>query len=228
MEIETLRAKLEKVKEKGYVLSLRRGNTGIGYTLETLLGVEENNIKLPDLGTIELKSKRKSAATPVTMFTFNSGAWKMPQKETIQKYGYRDKQNRQALKCFVTTSVNAQGLFVSIENDVLMLRHADGTVIAEWEGADLASYFKAKLPSLALVLADTKMVDGKEAFHYTEAYLLTNPTENSLLKSIEEGVILIDVRMHLNPNGSVRNRGTAFRIKEINLISCFADRIKLL
>ncbi len=55
MEIETLRTKLEQVKEMGYVISLRRGNTGIGYTLETLLGIAENNIKLPDFGTIEVK-----------------------------------------------------------------------------------------------------------------------------------------------------------------------------
>ena len=207
---------------------MRRGNTGIGYTLETLLGIAENNIKLPDFGIIELKSKRKNVSTPVTMFTFNSGAWKLSQKETIQKYGYKDKQNRQALKCFVTTSVNAQGLFVKVENDSLILSHTDKTVIAEWKGIDLASYFKAKLPALALVLADTTTIDGREAFHYDEAYLLSNPTEDTLLESIEKGVILVDLRMHLNSNGGVRNRGTAFRIKEANLVNCFAVRIKLL
>ena len=42
----------------GYVVSLRNGNTGIGYTLETLLGLEENNLKTPDFGDIELKSQR--------------------------------------------------------------------------------------------------------------------------------------------------------------------------
>lgn len=228
MEVEILRAKLQKVKEMGFVVSLRRGNTGIGYTLETLLGIAENNIKLPDFGTIELKSKRKTASTPVTMFTFNSGAWRLPQKDAILKYGYKDKQNRFALKCFVTTSANAQGLSVAVENDVLKLRHADGTVVAEWQGADLAAYFRAKLPALALVLADAVTINGKEAFCYNEAYLLSNPTENTLLQSIEQGVILIDLRMHLNPNGSVRNRGTAFRIKETDLIDCFADKIKLL
>jgi hypothetical protein len=62
MEKNTLRNKLQKVKKMGYVVSMRKGNTGIGYTLETLLGIAENNIKLPDLGTIELKSKRKNAS----------------------------------------------------------------------------------------------------------------------------------------------------------------------
>lgn len=228
MKIKDLQLKLQKIKEKGFIPSLRKSNTGIGYTLETLLEVKENNIKLPDLGTIELKSKRKNVTTPVTMFTFNSGVWKLSQKETIEKYGYQDKKNRQALKCFVTTSVNPQGLYLNVENDKLKLFHTDGTAIAEWQGADLVRYFNAKMPSLALVLADARKVDGKEEFHYEEAFLLTDPTEDTLLKSIEEGIILVDLRMHLNPSGSVRNRGTAFRVKEVNLASCFATRIKLL
>ena len=57
MEVKTLQEKLKAVKEKGYVVSLRKGNTGIGYTLETLLGIAENNIKLPDFGTVESLGK---------------------------------------------------------------------------------------------------------------------------------------------------------------------------
>lgn len=228
MEINELKLKLEKIKEMGFVPTMRRNSTGIGYTLETLLEIKENNIKLPDLGEIELKSKRKNVTTPVTMFTFNSGAWKLSQKETIEKYGYKDKSNRQALKCFVSTTPNPQGLFLKVENDAVKLFHSDGTHIAEWQGTDLVRYFKAKMPSLALVLAESKVEEGKEHFYFQEAFLLSEPTENTLLASINEGIILIDLRMHLNPNGSVRNRGTAFRIKEANLANCFAVRIKLL
>ncbi|MDR1216690.1 MAG: MvaI/BcnI family restriction endonuclease [Treponema sp.] len=35
--------KFQAIKNMGYVPSLRRGPTGIGYTLETLLGIAENN-----------------------------------------------------------------------------------------------------------------------------------------------------------------------------------------
>ena len=50
--------KLSEIKKRGYVKSLRRGPTGIGYTLETLLGIDENNVSTPDLGEIELKAQR--------------------------------------------------------------------------------------------------------------------------------------------------------------------------
>ena len=40
MDITELKDKLSEIHRRGYIVSLRRGNTGIGYTLETLLGVD--------------------------------------------------------------------------------------------------------------------------------------------------------------------------------------------
>ena len=89
MDIVQLKEKLSEIKQTGYIVSKRRGNTGIGYTLETLLELRENNLQTPDLGNIELKSQRNGVSNRVTMFTFNKGAWKINQRELIQKYGLR-------------------------------------------------------------------------------------------------------------------------------------------
>ena len=43
MDLVELTEKLSAIKQVGYVVSLRRGNTGIGYTLESLLELKENN-----------------------------------------------------------------------------------------------------------------------------------------------------------------------------------------
>lgn len=46
----------------------RRGNDGsAGNTLEDLLGVDENNLKIPDWGDIELKTKRAESQALVTL-----------------------------------------------------------------------------------------------------------------------------------------------------------------
>ena len=46
----------------------RKGNDGsVGNTLEDLLGVSENNLKLPDWGDIELKTKQKESQSLVTL-----------------------------------------------------------------------------------------------------------------------------------------------------------------
>ena len=40
--------RLKAIKEMGYIKTHRAGNTGIGKTLEDLLGIEENNIPGPN------------------------------------------------------------------------------------------------------------------------------------------------------------------------------------
>lgn len=57
-----LKGKLKMIKDMGWVASKRKGNTGIGYTLETFLGIKENNLKDPDFGDVELKSQRKDVS----------------------------------------------------------------------------------------------------------------------------------------------------------------------
>ena len=51
--IDEIKKRLTAIKKMGYVKSLRKGPTGIGYTLETLLEIDENNISSPDFGEIE-------------------------------------------------------------------------------------------------------------------------------------------------------------------------------
>ncbi len=43
---------LKKIFERGFIKSLRSNNTGIGYTLETILGIKENNDAEPDFTNV--------------------------------------------------------------------------------------------------------------------------------------------------------------------------------
>ena len=148
--------KLNALRQRGYVVSLRRGNTGIGYTLESLLGIDENNLKLPDLGGVELKSQRNGVSNRVTMFTFNRGAWKLKQRQLIETYGYVDTEGRPSLYCTVSIHPNNQGLFLRVKQNDIRLYQLDKTLIAEWHGEHLVSTFKKKMPALVMVYADTR------------------------------------------------------------------------
>ena len=68
-ELEKFILGFEKVRDMGFVKSHRSHNTGIGKTLEDLMGVEENNIVGPDFGNIEIKSQRAFSGSKVTLFT---------------------------------------------------------------------------------------------------------------------------------------------------------------
>ena len=51
----------KKIKEMGFVPSLRKGSTGIGYTLETMLRITENNAAASDIEGAELKTHRHNS-----------------------------------------------------------------------------------------------------------------------------------------------------------------------
>lgn len=57
-EIKTLQQQFLKIKEHGWIKSVRNGSTGIGMTLEHLLCLEENGLEIPDYGVFEIKTKR--------------------------------------------------------------------------------------------------------------------------------------------------------------------------
>lgn len=229
MDIDELKENLSMLKRRGYVVSMRRGNTGIGYTLETLLGVGENNLRTPDMGEIELKSHRKGAASLITLFTFNRGAWKMRQVDVVEKYGYWDTNGRNSLYSTTNITPNNQGLYTRIASEHVELYHVDGTLIAQWSGDGLAKTFNEKMPALVVVYADTRInSDNKEEFWFNEAYLLRQPDASNILELVRNGTILVDIRMHINEGGSVRNHGTGFRIDEGFLSLCFVSRENLL
>lgn len=229
MNITQLKDKLSEINQIGYVVSLRRSNTGIGYTLETLLGVKENNLKIPDFGEIEVKSQRRGVSNRVTMFTFNRGAWRLKQRELVETYGYVDTNGRPSLYCTVNTRPNNQGLYVKVEEEAVNLYHLDGSLVAAWPGERLIDTFRKKIPSLVIVYADTRInSDGKEEFWFNEAFFLTQPNEHNFLDLIKKDIVIVDVRMHLKENRVVRNHGTGFRIDEKFLNLCFGSREKLI
>ena len=49
---------LREVAGKGFIRTLRPGDTGVGMTLETMLGIAANSRQAPDFKGIELKAKR--------------------------------------------------------------------------------------------------------------------------------------------------------------------------
>ena len=61
--------KLKEIKKLGFISSQRGHDTGIGHTLEQLLGLKENNLSIPDIGVFELKTQRSETASFITIFT---------------------------------------------------------------------------------------------------------------------------------------------------------------
>ncbi|MBD3340233.1 MAG: hypothetical protein GF353_14060 [Candidatus Lokiarchaeota archaeon] len=232
MNLKELGEKLRTISDMGYVIALRRGNTGIGYTFESLIGLAETNIPIPDIGgRFEIKTTRKDSSSLVSLFTFNRGVWIKKQKEIIEKFGYEDEKGRKALKSTIFYNrPNSLGLFIDIDEtkNVIKLLSSDHQLLAEWDVYVIVGVFSSKLSRLLFVLADRRSVQGVEEFHFKEAWLLTEPNTRSFLKAFKKSLVGIDLRLHLKENGAVRNRGTGFRMREKDMLELYGKKRRLL
>jgi hypothetical protein len=233
MNLKTLKEKLQNIKKMGYVKTHRRGDTGIGKTLEDLLGIKENNIPLPDIGEIaELKSYRKSAKSMMTLFTLEP----LPKggdrdRLLLDNFGYSKRDNQRSKELHSTLSCkrfNNQDLKLSVEKDKIRVKGKGRRINIFWDIESLRNKFEKKLPALVYVLADSKIVKNTECFHFNEAYLLEDFDFELFKKRVRADDIVVDFRMYYRPNGSVRNHGTGFRVKIRKIDDCFSKRTRLI
>jgi hypothetical protein len=225
-------SRLRDISGRGFIETHRAGNTGIGKTLEDLLGIEENNIPGPDAAGVELKSTRRHSNNLTTLFTkepprSQRNLWN---QQLVRRLGYEDSKGRQALKVTIgTNSPNNRGFYLSYGNDTVEVTQENYGVCATYPLDLLREVFERKLPELVLVIADVEMREGREHFWYNEAYHLEGFDSDDFMHLLRDGVITLDLRMHIKENGNIRNRGTAWRIlDESRLDEAFEQRTYLL
>lgn len=88
---ESLKRSLLEIRELGWVKSRRPGNDGaVGNTLEDLLGIEENNLPLPNAAEWELKSQRENTSSLTTLFHMEPSpqAMRMVSRVLLPNYGW--------------------------------------------------------------------------------------------------------------------------------------------
>jgi len=230
-KVELIR-KLKDIKDMGYIETKKKGSRGVGNTLEILLGIPESNIAIPDIGArIEVKATRRNSNSLITLFTFNKGIWLLPQKNIVLTYGYTDTEGRKALKntLFYNRPIT-QGLQIVLDenNNIVKIVDNSRNLIGSYDLYLIITKFISKLPRVLFCIADSKIINDKEYFHYQETYLLSDTNPRKFIEAFKNGLVGIDLRMHLKANGAVRNRGTAFRMKEINIKDLYENIEELL
>jgi hypothetical protein len=232
MTLPELKRKLKAIKALSFVKTHRKGDTGIGKTLEDLLDIKENNIPLPDIGEIaELKAYRRSASSMLTLFTLE------PQPKggdrdriLLDNFGYSKRDNGRSKELHSTLSCkryNNQGLKLKVEKDKVRIVGKGKRLNIYWNMEDLRKKFEAKLPALVYALADCKEVKGTEYFHFNQAYFLEGFDFEHFRNMVKKDAIVVDFRMFYRPSGSVRNHGTGFRVKINQLYNCFDTKVEL-
>lgn len=228
-----LKKQLQEIKTSGFVESHRKSDTGIGKTLEDLLHIKENNIPLHDIhGIAELKAYRRNAKSMLTLFTLEP----LPKggdrdRVLLDNFGYSKRNNgriKELHSTLLCKNYNNQSLKLCVSKDKIRVQGKNRRLNIYWDMNSLQKKFEDKLPALIYVLADTKLINEKEYFHYNEAYLLRGFNFDLFKRMVKKDQILVEFRMYYRQNGSVRNHGTGFRIKIRKLYDCFDSKIRLI
>lgn len=231
---EELIQKLRIIKEKGWVRTHRKGTTGIGKTLEDLLGIKENNVPGPNAAMIELKATRKNALSMITLFTKSP----LPRKVNsilLERYGYESSRGNRRKELHTTVSAKEfssikgnPGFKIDVKEDRINLININSEVLAYWDRETLKDSFERKLPKLLFVKADARLRDGVEEFWFNEVWLLSGFNFDGFVQLLKEGIILVDIRIGQYQDGRTHDHGTAFRIYPDNLDLCFSHRERII
>ena len=85
---------LKRIRNQGWIKSIRPGSAGgIGHTLEELLGIEENNLPIPNAAEWELKTQRIKTSALTTLFHYEPSpkAMKVVSRIILPFYGWNHK-----------------------------------------------------------------------------------------------------------------------------------------
>lgn len=226
--IEEFKEKFIEIRNMGWIRTHRAGTTGIGKTLEDLLGIDENNIQGPDFGQYELKSMRKNANSMLTLITKSPDEPAGANTQLRLNYGYSssaydndEKVLHSTLSAtrFTPIANTGHSLKVSCTEERINIINENYEVVASWLIDNLKAVMDKKLSDqFVFVRASSRGTGVNEEFLYEEAYLLDGFNSQSIIDLINEGQIFVDLRIgqyHSGPNkGKTHDHGTGFRIFE--------------
>ena len=220
--------KVRNISEMGFIKSLRKGDTGVGYTLETMLEIKANSSKAPDYKGIEIKAGRitKNQRTKLVTLLSKAPDWSASEikngTDLLKNYGYTNKEKgRLELYCTVRNEPNPQGLALECEIDsknagFLRANHISETCksrVIAWYLESLKDALAKKHQSTFWISAETKMgTDGNEMFKYTEILHTRDPLVSNIGTLVETGSLSLDLTLSMKDSGKARDHGYLFRI----------------
>ena len=218
-----------------WVDCLREGDTGIGYTFETLLGIKENNDKTADFFGIELKCKHLKASGETSSGKLNLFQ-QAPQWETkntgIERLRQLGRKNTAGFfRCYSQVTTSPNNLLLALlnnENDQQIDLEKNGIRIGHWLYETLEKRLFEKHSRTAFILAATRKTKTKTQFSYEQLIYCERPAIDRFISLVTANQLVFEFLLSEEENGQVRNRGYPWRLNRESLLDqLFAVRARL-
>lgn len=233
--LSELLGKFDEVKERGWIDTLRSGDTGIGYTFETLIGIEENNEQIADFKGIEIKCKgikegKFSSSSKFNLFQAGpKWSTESTMKERIRVLGTLNEAGLFACYSQVTTTPNNIGLLLDVlssQSKIDLRKNVD--TLGHWSFERLEKRLIEKHERAVFVKAKSRNATSKTQYAYEELVYCDKPSIERFVQLIVQRNLVFEFTMHEKPNGSIRNHGYPWRLSRNEFLDqLFAFQIKL-
>jgi len=232
--------KLKQAQGMGWIKSLRPLNSGgIGNTIDSLLGLPENNLPIANSAQWELKSHRLGSSSLLTLFHMEPEprGHKIVATMLLPGYGWADRLGRPGEMSFRqtlrATQATDRGFGIAVnraEERVVVYfdatrvhpRHADWLKSVEkrvgleplnpqpyWPFQDLFLKASTKLLNSFYAEAETKRQGGEELFRIGHVLILQNFDIDRFVLAIDQGHALVDFDARTH-----HNHGTKLRLRQ--------------
>ena len=205
---------------------MHNGGTGQpGAVLEDLLGIETNNVDLPDFQRWEVKFHGGTA--PITLF-HKEGQPKGAVGKMVKEFGWLDANGRRSFRHTIWGESN-RGFKVVDRDDRINVTHAEASLVS-WSHDMLVVTASSKLRNTVLVAGRVSRRQGKRFVDFKDAYLLADFLPSAFVSGLIEGWIAVDFDAREQSPGSngFRNHGTKFRVKHQDMRRIFGRVEKLI
>lgn len=243
-EFQQLKNKFYEIKKKGWIRSEITNSGSIGLTFEKLIGIENNELELPDFGEIEIKTKTAFNDCFTSLFCCTPTGPHYHEVERLKNtYGYPDsilkKYNvlNTSFNSTKVTKVGNQYLFKikvdKIKKKIFLAIYDINLNLLEnyvyWDFDILEEKLYRKLKYLAYVKAFKKKIDNIKYFKYYSMKIYKLKGFETFINLLENGTINVVFKIGIFRNnknlGKIHDHGTAFTIEEKNIAKLY-DHIK--
>lgn len=206
-------------------------DTGIGRTIETMLGIPQNSNKTPDYKGIELKSHREKRSSKKNVLFTQTPNWNLSKlksgREIVKLYGYDCGDGRLTYQNTVRCNQpNAQGLGLNLElvKEWLELKHYGRKIedVAVWGLQLLHARLSEKHHETFWIEVENEIHDGKEYFRYRSIEHTRNPIIPQFDILLDAGIITVELLLS-RPSG--HGDTYSFKIKKTGMPLLFPETI---
>jgi hypothetical protein len=231
--LDDLLSRFDDIRARGWIDSLREGDTGVGHTFESLVGITENNDKRADFRGIEIKcSKIKGSqgrSGKINLFQ-QAPVWveKMSGMERLRFIGQPDINGVYACHSQVTIVPNNLGLLLDLrepENRIDLLKNNQR--FGKWPFDVLEQRLREKHSRAVFVKARASQHNGSQKFRYEELVYCQQPSMARFNELVRSRGIVFEFLMS-EENNRVRNHGYPWRLTSGDYLSdLFAFQVRL-